>query len=223
MEKPKTLSVILIAAKDLFSGYILRQSYAKLLVQAVIIAMTNYLLCLPIVAQNEPKSSSQIPIVKSAILDLNLDIPWSQVVQIQDPFEGDFLGIFDRNFFYRSFLNRSTRVDVVSLWNSQSVRILLAYTDNDCLSETSLSLGSLASSCIIPNNSQNVVELLIKIDQQIFRLQRKDNSFPISDDLAVALKNAPNENVAIRLITKNGNSIDSEIGKKTVEAWKSLY
>lgn len=223
MEKPKTLSVILSAAKDLSSCNILLPIFPKWLVQAVIIALTTSLIPLPIAAENQPTLSPEIPIVKSAILDLNLDIPWSQVVQIQDPFEDDFLGIFDRNFFYRTFLNRRTRIDVVSLWNRQSVRILLAYTDNDCLSETSLSIGVLASSCLLPNNSQNVRQLLIKLNDQVFTLERNNNNFPISDEFATALKNAPNQNVNIRLITENGNSIDSEIGKQTVEAWKSLY
>lgn len=186
----------------------------KVNLKAFVITATFSLICAPLAAQT---------IVESAILDVNLDVPWSEPVQIQDPFEGDYLGVFDRNYFYKNFLNRNTRVDVVTLWNRDFVRVLLAYTDYSCLSQTGVNGSILTSTCVLPNNSQNVTKVLIKIDQKIFKLEKNNNNFPISDELAAALKNSPNENVSIRLITENGNIIDSEIGKKTVEAWKSIY
>ncbi|MCC5626672.1 hypothetical protein [Nostoc sp. CHAB 5715] len=43
------------------------------------------------------KASSDLPVVKSAGLSPDMDVPWSKAVRIVDPFEGEFLGVFDRN------------------------------------------------------------------------------------------------------------------------------
>jgi hypothetical protein len=68
--------------------------------------------------------SKELPIVRSAALDPGIDVPWSQPVKIIDPFEGEYVGIFDKNFFYRRILNTNARVQVVSLWRNDSVRFL---------------------------------------------------------------------------------------------------
>lgn len=44
-----------------------------------------------------------------------------------------------------------------------------------------------------------------------------------SDKLATALQNSPEGNINIRLVTRSGETVDSEIGKGTVKAWKAIY
>ncbi|KAM3114310.1 hypothetical protein [Phormidesmis sp. 146-33] len=39
----------------------------------------------------------------------------------------------------------------------------------------------------------------------------------MSGEVAGVLKNAPEQNIAIRLILEEGESVDSEIGKETVK------
>lgn len=72
--------------------------------------------------------SQKLPIVRSAALGTNIDVPWSQPVKIVDPFEGEGVGIFDKNYFYKRLLNTNTRVQVISLWQRESIRLLLAYS-----------------------------------------------------------------------------------------------
>lgn len=48
-------------------------------------------------------------------------------------------------------------------------------------------------------------------------------SFSVSNRVAAALQNALDEIISILLISDNGETIDSEIGKGTVEAWKTIY
>lgn len=74
-------------------------------------------------------STADYPVVESASLDTDIDILWSEPVVIQDPFEGEFIGIFDRHYFYSRVLNTSARLEVVSLWSPDTVRFLLAYCD----------------------------------------------------------------------------------------------
>lgn len=46
---------------------------------------------------------------------------------------------------------------------------------------------------------------------------------PVSPEIAAALANAPPENVKIRLIWQDGRTKDTEIGKDTVRAWRTVF
>ncbi|MBE9168470.1 hypothetical protein IQ238_13430 [Pleurocapsales cyanobacterium LEGE 06147] len=171
------------------------------------------------------KASTELPVVDSTALGTQMNVPWSQPVKIVDPFEGDSVGIFDRHYFYRNFLNNyNTRFEVVSLWQPDSIRLLLTYGERDCfLRNYSFSLSTPITRCVTATNPQNVNELFIKVGEQVFRLSGKNSTFKVSDELATALKNAPAENVGIRLVAEGGAEVDSVIGEKTVEAWKTIY
>lgn len=179
----------------------------------------------PTIAQDNnsiAKVSKQLPIVRSAALGTNIDVPWSQRVKIVDPFEGEGVGIFDKNYFYKRLLNTNTRVQVISLWQPNSIRLLLAYSDRNCLSGDSFYPVFSANDCLVSNAALKVNNLLIKIGDRVFRLEGKNNKFPVNNELAKALKNSPTQNVSIRLVTESGD-VDSEIGKGTVQAWKAIY
>ncbi len=166
--------------------------------------------------------SKELPIVRSAALDTGIDVPWSQPVRVVDPFEGEYIGIFDKNYFYQRLLNANVRVQVVSLWRPDSVRFLLAYNERDCQWGHGFSSG-LGRNCLSDNAALQLNNLLIKIGDRVFRLEGKSSRFQVNRELATALKNAPTQNISIRLITASGETIDSQIGKGTVQAWKSIY
>lgn len=169
------------------------------------------------------KVSTELPIVKSAALGTNLDVPWSKPVRIADPFEGDYVGIFDKNYFFRRFLGTYARIEVVSLWSQNSVRFLLTYSDRDCLSGHSFYTSLSGVRCLRSNMPLKVTSLFIKIGERVFRLEGQNSTFAVSDELAAALKNSPAENVSIRLVAESGEAVDSEIGSGTVKAWKAIY
>lgn len=168
-------------------------------------------------------SAADLPIVKSAALGASLNVPWSQPVKVVDPFEGDYVAVFDRNYFYRRFLNQSTKTEVVSLWSRKSIRFLLADRDRNCFSGYGFYPSSLSSRCEVSNDTREVIELSIKVGEQVFQLAGQNSIFAVSDDLAKALENSPFDNVDIRLVTRSGETVDSEIGKGTVKAWKAIY
>lgn len=161
--------------------------------------------------------------VESAALGTSRSVPWSEPVQVNDPFEGSFIGVFDRNYFYDRFLNTSARIEVQSLWKPQSVRFLLVTRDRDCLSHPFHYGFSSDLGCSEFNNARHIIELFIKINDQVFQVAGQNNTFPVSKELAQALQAAPEGNVSIRLVTESGETIDSEIGRGTVEAWRTVY
>ncbi|AFY90687.1 MULTISPECIES: hypothetical protein [Chroococcidiopsis] len=167
--------------------------------------------------------SQELPIVRSAALDPGIDVPWSQPVRIIDPFEGEYVGIFDKNFFYRRILNTNARIQVVSLWRNDSVRFLLAYSDRDCNFGHGWFDHRISRDCLTANAALGIANLYIKVGDRVFQLEGDNSRFRVKPDLASALKNSPSENIGIRLVTESGEIVDSEIGKSTVAAWKEIY
>ncbi|VEP12972.1 conserved hypothetical protein [Hyella patelloides LEGE 07179] len=168
-------------------------------------------------------SATDYPIVESANLDTNLDVPWSEPVIVQDPFEGEFIGIFDRHFFSSRVLNTSARLEVVSLWSLDTVRFLLAYRDRDCNFGSTFYHQTLSRDCLASNAALKITDVYLKLGEEVFRLESNNSRFEVDEKLATALKNSPSGNVDIRLIVENGETVDSEIGEETVKAWQFIY
>lgn len=206
-----------------------RQGIVTISLASLTIALASVIPYKSVVAQDNnllaAKVSTELPVVKSAALGTNMDVPWSQPVRIVDPFEGKYVGIFDRNYFFRRFLNSDARVEVVSLWSRNSVRFLLAYRDRDCSFNHSFDFSPYGARCFTFNpKTLNVTDLYIKIGEQVFRLEGENSTFKVSNELAAALKNSVSgKNVSIRLVAETGEAVDSEIGKGTVKAWKAIY
>lgn len=95
--------------------------------------------------------------------------------------------------------------------------------DRDCLSQPSHYGISSDLGCSEINSARNIIELFIRINDEVFQVSGQNSVFPISDELSQALQTAPEGNVSIRLVTENGETIDSEIGQETVEAWEAVY
>jgi|GEM_PF-1936315 len=168
-------------------------------------------------------AATDLRVVDSAALGNRRNLPWSELVQINDPFEGNFIGVFDRHYFNERFLNTRTRIEVQSLWSREFVRFLLMISDRDCLSRSFSNNYSSGTNCSALSNTKNIIELFIKINDEVLQVTGQNSTFVISDELAQALQNAPKTTISIRLVTQSGETIDSEIGEGTVEVWKTLY
>lgn len=203
-----------------------RRGIVGLGLASIALTVTSFLPPKPLVAQESnliAKISKELPVVQSAALGTNIDVPWSQPVKIEDPFEGENVGIFDKNYFYQRLLNTNARVEVISLWQPDSIRLLLAYSDRDCRSGHSFYPVLSRRDCLASTATVKVTDLLIKIGERVFSLEGRNSKFQVSNELAATLKNSPVENVSIRLVTESGETVDSEIGKGTVQAWKAIY
>lgn len=105
----------------------------------------------------------------------------------------------------------------------KSIRFLLADRDRDCFSGHSFYTSSLSPVCDGSNNTREAIKLFIKVGKQVFRVEGQNSIFAVSDELALALQNSSVGNINIRLVAKSGETVDSEIGKGTVKAWKAIY
>ena len=212
--------------KNQMIGSVLRPAIIRLGLACFSLTTAIVICSSPVVAGENnrlAKAFTELPVVKSAALGTNMDVPWSRPVRIQDPFEGNYVGIFDRNYFWRDFLNTNARMEVISLWRQDSIGVLVAYKNRNC-SSSFHGYGSVSSrECLVSNNTLKIANLLIKLGEQVFRLEENNGKFKVTSDLAAALRSSPAKNVSIRLVSENGEIVDSEIGKGTVEGWKAIY
>ncbi|MEM9484214.1 MAG: hypothetical protein AAGA83_11035 [Cyanobacteria bacterium P01_F01_bin.116] len=166
-------------------------------------------------------NAAELDIVDSATLGTRRNLPWSEPVQIEDPFEGSFVGVFDRHSFQDRFLNTTARIEIQSLWSRDFIRVLSIIRDRDCLSGSFSGFPDL--SCSEFSNARNIIQLFIKVNDDVFQVDGQNNTFSVNDELAQALQSAPETTLDIRLVTESGEAIDSEIGEGTVKAWKTIY
>ncbi len=162
------------------------------------------------------QASSDLPVVKSAGLSPDMDVPWSKAVRIVDPFEGEFVGVFD--------LYREGSKQVISLWTSSSIRVLVTVNSGQA-SSSFYTAGHVYSrpDFLRFASTKKVNKIFVKVREKVFQLDSSTGIFAVSKELATALKNAPDENLDIRLVLEEGQSVDSKIGKGTVKAWRSVY
>ncbi|MDF5734981.1 MULTISPECIES: hypothetical protein [unclassified Nostoc] len=202
------------------------QKMIPVLVLGASLAIVSSQMCAAITVQQvatQAQSSSDLPVVKSAGLSPDMNVPWSKIVRIIDPFEGEFLGVFDRNSL-GGYLYREGSKQVISLWTPQSIRVLATLNTDQA--------GSFfyVAGRVYPRpdylkfvTTKKVDKLLLKVREQVFQLDGSNNKFAVSKELATALKNAPDENLDIRLVLEEGQTVDSKIGTQTVKAWRSIY
>jgi hypothetical protein len=177
---------------------------------------------LSIAQTNLAKTSTELPIVESAGLQPDMHVPWSQLVNVNDPFEGNFLAVFDRNDLQDS---RSRKV--ISLWSHDSIRVLLSANQQVCSDGYRgyfpYNWNNWGRVCLDRTTTSTIRQLFVKVGERVVQLTGENGKFAVNDELASALKNAPDRNADIRLVLEGGETVDSEIGKETVKVWRSIY
>ncbi len=183
-------------------------------------------LCAALSIQETPHftlaAATHFPVVKSAGLYPDMNVPWSKPVRVTDRFEGNFLAVFDRNYL-GGYLYREGSKQVITLWTRSSVRVLVTVNSGRDLSFYNAGLIYPRPDYLEYTNIKKVVKLLLKVREQVFELEGSNGTFTVSNELATALKNAPDKNLDMRLLLEEGQTVDSEIGSGTVKAWRSIY
>jgi hypothetical protein len=151
-------------------------------------------------------------------------VAWSQVVS--DRFDGNL--VYDKNF------DGGGKFVFVSSWSPQGIRA----TYTEYRSEVVDYKTVLRSKWVTENGKRREVQYRDR--EPIYRKYQTERSpkaikFAINNqiytyeqgtvpaELAAALASAPLENMTIRLVWENGATTDTEIGKGTVAAWKTVF
>jgi hypothetical protein len=139
------------------------------------------------------------------------NVPWSVPVMVKDDFDGNYLAVFDKN--HQTHLFADTEDGVISNWSRKYLRIYV-YHMGRCY-------GIFCQRRVITKEAGDVE---IKAGNQIFRINGKNGNFPLTEEVAYALKNTPDGETKIRLtLVDRGEAIVNNIGAGTVKAWKTVY
>ncbi len=163
--------------------------------------------------------------VQPAPVEGNANVQWSKV--ISDPFDG--IVVYDKNF------SPSDRGFVfVTSWSKGGIRATYTWYESDLIG-----YKTVWRSRWIQRKGKKFEERYSE-QEPIYRYTRFDDTpkaimfavngqlytyedGAIAPELANALTSAPVGNMRIRLVWENGKTRDIEIGKGTVEAWKTVF
>ena len=163
--------------------------------------------------------------VQPAPIEGNADVQWSKVVS--DPFDGTV--VYDKNF------NPSDHGYVfVTSWSKGGIRATYTWYESAIDG-----YRTVWRSRWVHRKGKKVEEqypeqepiyrytrfddtpkaILVAVNSQVYTYE--DGA--VSSELAAALMSAPPGNMRIRLVWEKGKTKDIEIGKGTVEAWKTVF
>jgi hypothetical protein len=143
------------------------------------------------------------------------NVPFSEPVIINDPFDGDYLAVIDKNFSGNMMFG-GQQAGVITNWSENYIRVYAYSIQKPC--------SGIDLFCPPSTTVRETSGLEIKVGDEVFRLEGTDGNFPVSAELAVALRNAPPGQALTRITLEgSGGQIVNDIGAGTTEAWHIVY
>lgn len=137
-------------------------------------------------------------------------LPWSTPVIIKDEFDGDQLAVYDRNMSGSIFWS-GKEAGIISIWGERTIRIIQFERKNTFFSGEQWT-------------TREAESFSIKIGEEVFTLDGDNGNFLVTDELAVALRDAPEVQARMKIrLEDSGTGIFNDIGVGTVKAWKTVY
>jgi hypothetical protein len=137
-------------------------------------------------------------------------IPLSVAVMVRDEFNGDYLAVFDRNY-QGDYFWTETEAGVMTMWSKKTIKAYFYQRNKSPANEEQM----------IIMETEN---LDLKLGDRVFKLTGKNGIFSVPSELATALQNVTSKPAKMRIIIRdNGQNYDSDIGEKTIDAWKVVY
>jgi hypothetical protein len=169
-------------------------------------------------------STAAVYAVPPVSLSRNTKVEWSQV--IDDRFDGKL--VYDKNY------SPSGSFEFISRWSMQGIQA----TYTEYWSEV-VGYRTVWRTKTVKENGKTR-EVRYRDQEPISERRRRDRApklikFALNDqiymyeggavapELAAALATAPPGNITIRLVWNDDSTADMEIGKGTVEAWRSVF
>jgi hypothetical protein len=143
------------------------------------------------------------------------DVPFSVPVIVNDPFDGNYLAVIDKNFSGNlSFVGWQS--GVLTNWSERYIRVYAYLIEKPC--------PGINWVCPPTTTVRETNSLEIKVGDAVFRLEGSNGNFPVTPELADALRDAPPGPALTRIVLEgSGEPIVNEIGAGTTEAWHVVY
>lgn len=143
------------------------------------------------------------------------DVPLSVPVLINDPFDGNYLAVIDKNFSGRITLG-TYQEGVITNWSENYIRVYAYAIQKPC--------SGLSFFCPPTVTVRETSSFEVKVGDEVFSLEGTNGNFPVTAELAIALRNAPPGKALTRIsLEGSGSQIVNDIGSGTTEAWRTVY
>jgi hypothetical protein len=159
------------------------------------------------------------------VVELTNDVAWSTVMN--DPFDGAV--VYDKNF------DPGGRFEFISRWSPQGIQATYRDYLTKIVGYQSFwgapllrtrrgfyrAFGDPQYEPVYRRFGVEKIPVAIKfaINGQVYTYEKGS----VSPELATALATAPDQNMTIRLLWKDGGATDVAIGRNTVAAWKTIF
>jgi hypothetical protein len=163
-------------------------------------------------ASETTKQSENLPLVneKDWRSQNFSQIPLSVLVMVRDEFNGDYLAVFDRNY-QGDYFWTEREAGVMTMWSKQTIKAYFYQRNKSPANEEQMTI-------------LETENLDLKLGDRVFKLTGKNGIFSVPDELAKALRDVNTKQAKMRIIIRDsGQNYDSDIGEKTIEAWKVVY
>lgn len=143
------------------------------------------------------------------------DVPFSVPVIVNDPFDGNYLAVLDKNFSGTLTLG-TYQEGVITNWSENYIRVYAYAIKKPC--------SGLSFFCPPTVTVRETSSFEVKVGDEVFRLEGENGNFDVTPELAIALRNAPPGKAITRIsLEGSGNQIVNDIGAGTTEAWRVVY
>ena len=143
------------------------------------------------------------------------DVPLSVPVIVNDPFDGNYLAVIDKNFSGRLTLG-TYQEGVITNWSEDYIRVYVYAIRKPC--------SGVSFFCPPSITIRETSSFEVKVGDEVFRLEGTDGNYPVTPELAVALRDAPPGQAITRMkLEDSGAQITNDIGAGTTEAWHIVY
>jgi hypothetical protein len=145
----------------------------------------------------------------------DFDMTWSKLVVAEDDFDGQYLAVFDRE--KKGLFG--AEAGIISEWSQKQIKVNFYYSVKQLFGGARVSVGY----------AKNIS---LKVGDSVFKLESNNGFYTVTDEMAKAFANAPNEPVKMRIspFENDGNEYMTafedttiELDMETINAWKTVY
>lgn len=145
----------------------------------------------------------------------DFDMAWSEVVIVDDDFDGQYLAIFDRE--KKGALG--AEAGIITEWSKKQIKVNFYHAVKQIFGGTRMSVGY-------------AEKIALRVGDSVFKLESKDGIYEVTPEMAKAFANAPDEPVKMKMYPSEneGNEYFTAFGEavfeldiETIDSWKILY
>lgn len=166
----------------------------------------------------KPSTNTEYPVVDTQQWRKgDFGFPWSQVVMVDDDFDGKYLAVLDRE--RNKGLGIGAEVGIISEWSKKHIKVNFYYSVRQLFGKPRMTIGY-------------AERIELRVGDSTFKLEGDRGLFEVTDEMIEAFANVeepakmkiyPSEHEENEYFTAINDEAVIEIKQLTVDAWNVVY